>query len=165
MVQRLGLAQCLLHEPDIYILDEPMSGLDPLGRMLVRDIILDLKKRNKCVFMSTHILNDVETICDRVGIIVKGSLRLVESLQSIAQRGIKGYTISFASASERMIADLTASGDMEQLAGEPPRYFIQAQAFETVIGRLFGDKTTQVQLVEPGRRGLEEVFAGVVHED
>ncbi|MEM4711326.1 MAG: ABC transporter ATP-binding protein, partial [Candidatus Woesearchaeota archaeon] len=69
MVQRLGIAQCLLHDPDIYILDEPMSGLDPIGRILVRDIILELKSKDKCVFMSTHILNDIETICDRVGII------------------------------------------------------------------------------------------------
>jgi len=60
MVQRLGLAQTLIHDPDVYILDEPMSGLDPIGRALVKEIILDLKKRGKCVFFSTHITDDVE---------------------------------------------------------------------------------------------------------
>jgi len=72
MVQRVGLAQALVHDPEVYILDEPMSGLDPIGRALVKDIILDLKKRGKCVFFSTHITDDVEKVCDRVGVIVKG---------------------------------------------------------------------------------------------
>ena len=62
MVQRLGLAQTLLHDPDVYILDEPMSGLDPVGRALVKEIMLDLKRRGKCVFFSTHITADVEAV-------------------------------------------------------------------------------------------------------
>ena len=72
MVQRLGLAQTLIHDPDVYILDEPMSGLDPVGRALVKEIITDLRARGKCVFFSTHITADVETVCDRVGVIVNG---------------------------------------------------------------------------------------------
>jgi ABC-2 type transport system ATP-binding protein len=75
MVQRLGLAQVLLHDPDIYILDEPMSGLDPVGRALVKDIILELRSQKKTVFFSTHITADVEVLCDRIGILVDGVLR------------------------------------------------------------------------------------------
>jgi len=78
MIQRVGLAQTLVHDPDVYILDEPMSGLDPIGRALVKDIILDLKKRGKCVFFSTHITDDVEKVCDRVGVIVRGSLVAID---------------------------------------------------------------------------------------
>jgi ABC-2 type transport system ATP-binding protein len=72
MMQRLGLAQALLHDPELVILDEPMSGLDPMGRMEVRNIILELKASGKTVFFSTHILSDVEALCDRVIVLNKG---------------------------------------------------------------------------------------------
>ena len=75
MVQRLGLAQAILHDPDLVILDEPMSGLDPIGRREVRDLILALRQAGKTVFFSSHILQDAELICDRVGIMVEGRLR------------------------------------------------------------------------------------------
>ena len=74
MLQRIGLAQALIHDPELVILDEPMTGLDPVGRKHVRDLILNLRDRGKTVFFSTHILPDVEMICDRVGIVMKGRL-------------------------------------------------------------------------------------------
>lgn len=74
MKQRMGLALAMIHDPQIYILDEPMSGLDPLGRNLLKNIILELKEKGKTVFFSTHILNDVEVLCDRIGIINKGKI-------------------------------------------------------------------------------------------
>ena len=74
MKQRLGLAMALVHDPDTLILDEPMSGLDPMGRNLLKRIILDLKEQGKTIFFSSHILNDVETLCDRIGVIHRGSL-------------------------------------------------------------------------------------------
>ena len=83
MTQRLGLAQALLHDPQVYILDEPMSGLDPIGRALVKEIILELKAAGKCVFFSTHITSDAEAICDRVGIILQGRLQCVERVETI----------------------------------------------------------------------------------
>ena len=85
MLQRVGLAQALIHDPELVILDEPMSGLDPIGRKQVRDLILGLRDRGKTVCFSTHIISDVEMICDRVGIVVKGTLwaaGLVEELMS-----------------------------------------------------------------------------------
>lgn len=74
MLQRIGLAQALIHDPELVILDEPMTGLDPVGRKQVRDLILSLRDRGKTVFFSTHILHDVEMVCDRVGIMMKGRL-------------------------------------------------------------------------------------------
>lgn len=74
MLQRIGLAQALVHDPELVILDEPMSGLDPIGRKQVRDLILNLREQGKTVFFSTHIIPDVEMICDRVGVVVKGRL-------------------------------------------------------------------------------------------
>ena len=74
MKQRLGLAMSLIHDPQIYILDEPMSGLDPMGRRLITDVILELRERGKTVFFSSHILSDIERLCDRIGILNKGRL-------------------------------------------------------------------------------------------
>ncbi len=74
MLQRVGLAQAIIHDPELVILDEPMSGLDPLGRKQVRDLILQLREQGKTVFFSSHIIPDVEMICDRVGVVMKGRL-------------------------------------------------------------------------------------------
>jgi ABC-2 type transport system ATP-binding protein len=74
MKQRTAIAAALIHDPDLVVLDEPMSGLDPLGRKLIFDLITDLKKQGKTVFISSHVLTDIERLCDRVGIIVQGRL-------------------------------------------------------------------------------------------
>jgi len=83
MVQRAGIALALIHDPDVVILDEPMSGLDPIGRKMVGDIMMELKAQGKTIFFSSHILTDIERFCDRVGIIVSGKLRLVDRLDSL----------------------------------------------------------------------------------
>src|SRR5262250_851691 len=75
MLQRVGIAQAILHDPKVVFFDEPMSGLDPMGRREVRDIILDLKKQGRTVFFSTHILSDAEMLCDRVAVLVNGKLQ------------------------------------------------------------------------------------------
>jgi len=74
MQQRTAIAAALIHDPDLVVLDEPMSGLDPLGRKLIFDLISELKSQGKTVFISSHVLTDIERICDRVGIIVQGRL-------------------------------------------------------------------------------------------
>ncbi|MBI2677205.1 MAG: ABC transporter ATP-binding protein [Candidatus Koribacter versatilis] len=77
MLQRVGIAQAIIHDPKLVILDEPMSGLDPMGRLEVRDIIHSLKDEGKTVFFSTHILSDAETLCDRVAVLNEGELRAI----------------------------------------------------------------------------------------
>lgn len=74
MQQRTAIAAALIHDPDLVVLDEPMSGLDPLGRKLIFDLIAELKQQGKTVFISSHVLTDIERLCDRVGIIVQGRL-------------------------------------------------------------------------------------------
>src|ERR1700738_1172191 len=91
MLQRVGLAQAILHDPKVVILDEPMSGLDPLGRREVRDIILELKREGRTILFSTHILPDAEMLCDRVGVIVGGKLRGVGAPDEIV--GIKAQAM------------------------------------------------------------------------
>src|SRR6476620_2984565 len=86
MLQRVGLAQALINDPEIVFLDEPMSGLDPIGRREVRDLIASLKQDGKTVFMSSHILSDIEVLCDRVAILKRGSLSQVGHLDELRQR-------------------------------------------------------------------------------
>lgn len=84
MLQRLGFAQSMLHDPDLLILDEPTASLDPVGRKEFREILLELKRRGKTIFISSHILSEVETVCDRVAILEKGELRKVGTLQELS---------------------------------------------------------------------------------
>jgi ABC-2 type transport system ATP-binding protein len=94
MQQRLGIAQALVADPSFVILDEPMSGLDPVGRREVRDLILELKRAGKTVFFSTHILPDVETLCDRVGIIMQGRLRDVGRIDDLLSPRVRGVEVT-----------------------------------------------------------------------
>ena len=93
MQQRLGIAQALVGDPSFVVLDEPMSGLDPIGRKDVRDLILELKRRGKTVFFSTHILPDVESICDRVGVILGGRLRDVGRISDLLSPRIRSVEV------------------------------------------------------------------------
>ena len=95
MLQRVGMAQAILHEPEVVVLDEPMSGLDPLGRREVRDIILELKRERRTVLFSTHILSDAEMLCDRVGVIVGGKLRGVGTPGEMVGMRTEGMEILF----------------------------------------------------------------------
>ena len=98
MQQRLGIAQALVGDPAFVVLDEPMSGLDPVGRKEVRDLILELKRRGKTVFYSTHILPDVEALCDRVGVIIGGTLRDVGDLGTLLSARVTGVEATFTGA-------------------------------------------------------------------
>ncbi len=95
MSQRVGLAQALLHEPDLLFLDEPMSDLDPIGRKMVRDFLLHLKSKGVSIIFSTHILSDVEVLCDRIVIINRGRVLLKERLDAIDITGEKDLEYLF----------------------------------------------------------------------
>ncbi len=87
MAQRIGLALALVHDPQVAILDEPMSGLDPIGRKMVGDLISELKQERKTVFFSSHILTDIERFCDRAAIIIGGKLRVIDTLENLLSAG------------------------------------------------------------------------------
>lgn len=144
MVQRVGLAQVLIHDPDLYILDEPMSGLDPLGRALVKEIILDLKKRGKSVFFSTHITDDVEKVCDRVGVINKGQLLALDSVDHVLQQGITGYTVRVR----------TAAGNCEET-------FVEKEQLQVFIQQVTASQCL-IEKIEPRRKDMEAFFLEIV---
>ena len=154
MVQRLGLAQALLHDPDLYILDEPMSGLDPIGRALVKDIILDLKKNGKTVFFSTHITSDVEIVCDRVGVIVQGELQTVRDVRTVLEEGVVGYKVKSLGVTSLL------SGDLNCVCSENELYVEKKQL--TVVLSKLQEKGFSVDLVEPQRKDLETFFLEIV---
>lgn len=144
MVQRLGLAQALVHDPDMYILDEPMSGLDPIGRALVKDIICDLKQRGKTVFFSTHITSDVEAVCDRVGVIAKGVLEAVDSVDNILEKGVVGYVIRFS-----------------RLGGAEEEKLVSREELDATMRQLL-ETNAVIKAVEPKRKDMESFFLSVV---
>ncbi len=95
MLQRVGIAQAILHDPKVVFLDEPMSGLDPIGRREVRDIIHNLKIQGRTVFFSTHILSDAEMLCDRVGVLVEGKLQGVGAPSEMVSMQVNAMEILF----------------------------------------------------------------------
>jgi ABC-2 type transport system ATP-binding protein len=160
MVQRLGIAQTLLHDPDLYILDEPMSGLDPVGRALVKDVIKRLKSRGKTVFFSTHITADVEALCDRLGIIVKGRLEALDRVENILRSGIEGYIVEVSSGSPEAFGDFTPTtvrGSISEFSIPKARF----DEFASMLSRCGG----KVELIETKRKDLEKFFLDIVTHD
>ncbi len=112
MLQRAGIAQAIIHDPKVVFLDEPMSGLDAIGRREVRDIILKLKKEGRTVFFSTHILSDAELLCDRVAVLVNGKLQGVGAPGEIVSIEVQGMEILFEMPQDRTIpAALSAKAE------------------------------------------------------
>jgi ABC-2 type transport system ATP-binding protein len=158
MIQRIGLAQAMINDPEVIFLDEPMSGLDPLGRREVRQAILGLKSRGATVFFSSHILPDVEALCDRVAILNRGRLRQVGALHDILKVQIEAHEIVLAGISVDVAAGLrplcdamTPMGERLQLrAGRP-------QQVEEIISYAMAHGVGLVS-VNPIRPSLEDYF-------
>ena len=108
MLQRVGIAQALLNEPDLVILDEPMSGLDPLGRRDVRKLILELRDRGCTVFFSSHVLSDAEALCSRVAILAKGRLVASGRLSDMLAFGVRGWELVVANVGDSIVAKYRA---------------------------------------------------------
>jgi ABC-2 type transport system ATP-binding protein len=158
MVQRLALAQALIGDPETVILDEPMSGLDPIGRKDVRDIILGLRAEGRTVLFSTHILSDVEAICDRVGIVVEGRLTDCGALHELVAPGARAVELVVENLQPGLAERLTASGaqamkrDLATVLTFPdePR---AREALQAVVAA-----GATVVAFTPHRRSLEELF-------
>jgi ABC-2 type transport system ATP-binding protein len=158
MVQRLGIAASLVHNPQVLVWDEPMSGLDPIGRKQTTDLMLDLRRQGKTLFFSTHILADVEQVCDRIGMIVHGELTYAGKVEQILSAAIEHYHVVF------------------ELGGSPPtgvvdpyrpvirsgRYHLDLPPsdFNQIMRRLLGEGAELVS-IEPRRQRLEDIFVSL----
>jgi ABC-2 type transport system ATP-binding protein len=165
MLQRVGLAQAILHDPKVVILDEPMSGLDPLGRREVRDIILELKKEGRTVLFSTHILSDAEMLCDRVGVIAGGKLRGVGAPDEIVGIKAHGMEILFELLSEKanepgaagLLSKATRTGNRYRMHVEEPELYATLEQLKNAGARILS--VTQI------KASLEEFFMGLISAD
>jgi ABC-2 type transport system ATP-binding protein len=125
MLQRVGMAQAMINDPEIIFLDEPMSGLDPLGRHQIREIILNLKSQGKTVFFNSHVLSDVEMICDRVAILALGNLICAGTLDELLGQDIPTYQVRGRGGDAQLLAQYIDRLDYEsgywhgQLRTEP----------------------------------------------
>ena len=159
MLQRVGLAQALVHDPELVVLDEPMSGLDPVGRRDVREIILQLRDEGRTVLFSSHILSDAEQLCSRVAILARGKVAALGTLTDLTASVRRGCEVIVSNLGRDAVARMTgrvarvteiADGRycFELSAGERP---------EPMIAALTADGATLVS-VSPVRASLEDVF-------
>ncbi len=161
MLQRVGIAQALVHDPAVVFLDEPMSGLDPIGRKEIRDLILRLRVEGKTVFMNTHILSDVELVCDRVAIIVKGRIRYEGRIQEFLDAGELETDLVLARVSVGLASELEAQFGELRPCGEHVELRVPAKAVGEVLGHCLAEGTDIVS-VTPHRASLESIFLSAV---
>ena len=167
MLQRIGIAQALVNDPEIVFMDEPMSGLDPIGRREIRDLLLSLRARNKTVFFSSHILSDVEALCDRAAILNRGKLIRCGTVQELAGAqdsalevvaiGVDADTLCKFAGSMSSIESATATPNGVHLV---VRDEIEIDAALAAIRRSGGKLVS----INP-RRSLEDIFAGPEYQD
>jgi len=161
MVQRLGIAQAIINEPKTVFLDEPMSGLDPLGRMDVRRIILSLKARGVTVFFSSHILPDVEAICDRVAILNRGKLQESGTLADILKAGT-GYEIIVAGDMSEVSDSVRNLCKEIHAIGERLHLRVSDKERMEEVIRFILERKMELLSVNPIRPSLEEHFQSTV---
>ncbi len=164
MLQRIGVAQALVHDPTVVFLDEPMSGLDPVGRKEVRDIILRLRAEGKTIFMSTHILSDVEMVCDRVAIIAEGKIRYEGAIDEFLHAGEPQVDLVFANLPSEAAARLEERFDA-QLRGHGERVELRiAEKDSREALRVALDAGAELISATPHRVSLESIFLSTVGE-
>jgi ABC-2 type transport system ATP-binding protein len=165
MAQRVGIAQALVHDPSVVFLDEPMSGLDPIGRKEIRDLILRLRAEGKTVFMNTHILSDVEMVCDRVAIIVAGKIMYQgctedflsddKHMFEIVISGVRPELVS--TLEERFAAELRGVGERVEMR-------VKEKQVEPVLAAVL-EAGGRIGAVTPQRVSLESIFLDAVREE
>ena len=162
MLQRVGLAQSLINEPEIVFLDEPMSGLDPIGRREIRELIVELREKGTTVFMSTHILSDIEALCDNVAILRGGKLAATGNLDELLTNSgeMQIYEITVKGIPAQVLQNETANISGATVSTKPNGATIQVTDEKDIdkvlpIIRNGGGSLISVQ---PVRQSLEELF-------
>jgi ABC-2 type transport system ATP-binding protein len=169
MIQRVGIAQALINDPEVLFLDEPMSGLDPLGRREVRELILRLRELQKTVFFSTHILADAEMLCDRVAVLHHGRLQGCGELNRILGLGVSSTELVLEAPSAEVMAELNPYASSVIRTGERVRLEVPEESeVQKALEIILRDRTKLIS-VNPVRRSLEDYFlqkvgAGAVEE-
>ncbi len=158
MLQRTGLAAALVADPELLILDEPMSGLDPVGRKEVRELMLEERRRGRTIFFSTHILSDVETLCDRVTILRRGQVVVSGRLGELLNREVRRTDIVLLGASDELAESLGGAGHVVRRAAD--RLVVEVSGEVAVKSVLEGALSAGASVVEvaPRHETLEDLF-------
>jgi ABC-2 type transport system ATP-binding protein len=162
MLQRLGIVQALINDPKIVFLDEPMSGLDPIGRREVRDLILKLKEEGKTVFFSSHILNDVETLCDRVAILHRGKLMGSGLISELISQEVQHIEIIVKEAAPETLRGVIDPAAPLNIAGSTVRLDVAADAALAPLITQIEQSGGKVISANPVRHTMEEYFFSLV---
>jgi ABC-2 type transport system ATP-binding protein len=163
MVQRAAIAQALVGDPDLLVFDEPMSGLDPLGRSMVRHLISELRDEGKTVFFSTHILSDAEALCDRVAILREGAVVSEGPLSEVLQIEVDRLDVTCEGVQAAALDGLPGVS-LRLVAGTQVHAHVAEQALPALVERISA-AGGRVLSVLPIRRSLEEVFLKKVKGD
>jgi ABC-2 type transport system ATP-binding protein len=155
MLQRVSLAQAILHDPKFLFLDEPMSGLDPIGRREVRDLIQELKDEGKTVFFSTHILSDAETLCDRVAILNQGELRGIGIVRELLSGA--GNDVEIVWHGQVARAELERMGAKVRISGDIAHAVVPEAQLDPALDTL-RKSNARIESVNPVRPSLEDFF-------
>ena len=155
MLQRIGIAQAVLHEPEIVFLDEPMSGLDPVGRREVREFIQALNDEGKTIFFSTHILSDAEALCDRVAVLNRGELRGLGVVSDLVSQ--KTGRVEIVWEGKAAVASIQALGTSCRVAGETIRATVDESQLQSALEAIRNQHARLVS-VNPVGGSLEEYF-------
>jgi len=156
MLQRAGLAQALLNDPELLFLDEPMSGLDPFGRHMVKEVILDLRSRGRTVFFSTHILSDAESLCDRVGLLRSGRLVTVGRLDDILRIEVSHLEVLVSGVGAGLLERLRGLKGKRAL-GERWSLEVEEKSVGPVVSAV-QEAGGRILSVQPVRESLEDYF-------
>lgn len=158
MMQRVGLAQALLHDPELLILDEPMSGLDPIGRKQIRDILIEQKAKGKTLLITSHILSDIESLCDRVAIMNLGKVTAYGQLRELLKPSDQRIELELDGLTETLRAELAAS--VLKLTGEGPRGLAVVDDDDAVakVIAMASEGGARVLDVTRHRESLEDLF-------
>ena len=162
MLQRVGIAAAMVNEPDLVVLDEPTDGVDPVGRRDIRDVLVRIRERGTCVFLNSHLLSELEMVCDRVAILVQGTVAAQGTIEELTAES-RRYEVMVTGAAPDWIGDLgirsEARGDDTMLV--VPR--ADASDVQSVVDRLRSEQRTIVSL-RPVRESLEDLFMRFVHD-
>jgi ABC-2 type transport system ATP-binding protein len=158
MLQRIGIAQALINDPELVILDEPMSGLDPGGRAMVRDIILYLREQGKTILFSSHILSDVEMICNRIGIITKGQLRETGTVDSLLHEDMRKIEIVAVNLNSEEIRQIEKISNKTVVFGQELLITVSNEKERDDILKIITEKSGRLQSLENRRETLEDLF-------
>lgn len=155
-VQRVGIAQALVGDPKILILDEPSSGLDPLGRRQIRDLLIQQKELGRTVFLSSHLLSEIEMVCDRVAVLAAGKLKAIGTPEEIKQSRSQ-MNVTVAKVTPELENRVSAMGEVEQLVGGNTVITVESDKVYSLID-ILRDSDTPLVSVSPAKESLEEAF-------